>query len=194
MRMRRARSSAGKKLARLLLALALGAIALQVQHCPGNIEAAIALHLSYEVADQRALELHYPTTGGTYHVVMLGRSLNLVITMYLIQASLLHEPQFLEQSQIAVDRSQADARILLGSTSVQIPGIQVPFGLAKGIKQQAPLRGARSVLHAARLFAIDSHSHKAIITVPLPHVKSEREPVRCPARITSRVRSSIPAH
>jgi len=94
------------------------AVALKVQHSSDDIEVSVSLNFFHQFVNEGALKLDYSSTRSAHQVVVFSGTLNLIVTVCLVQVSLLHQAQFLEQAETPVDCGKANPGVLLNGLLV----------------------------------------------------------------------------
>jgi len=98
--------------------------------------------------------------------------LYLIVATRLPQSYLINQAQLLKQSQITVNRRQANRLVPAAGTMVYFLGIYIPASFTNNIKQQLSLSSYRMTDYLVVIInANASHSHNLILAVIAKTVK-----------------------
>jgi hypothetical protein len=84
--------------------VALSAIASHPNLSADNVKVLSFRDTPLDLMGQRIMKLNNPPAAKAYEVVMLGRGLHLIVVVVFIKVDFIHQPQFLEFLQGAVNR------------------------------------------------------------------------------------------
>jgi len=116
------------------------------------------LYFLYQLA-QGTFEIKRLAAPAAYQVLVPAGLLGLIGAAGLSQPALFDETQFFEEVQVPVNSGGADTAVFFGCPPEEFPGIDMPFGLADDIEEQAALPGMGMTLHVVIVFENGSHSH-----------------------------------